>query len=200
MGYRDSWLSNSQGVARHFEVFLHAMDREFPTQPARVLLAGVENGGTWDALAESLPAGSSITGIDRNALCGALRPETLIGDVLDRPWLNEALRGLWFDLVLDCTGSMTPHLWPWLRAGGRYIVEGYDTPTLLELLSAVADDVPGWLPTEEIMRVTLYPHVAVVEKRQPRVLPYIEIMTGNFAEVVPEAQLRDQGVRRVLLE
>lgn len=200
MGYRDSWLSNTQGVARHYEVFLHVMDRELPAQPARVLLAGVENGGTWDVLESTLPDGSSITGIDRNALCGTLRPECLVGDVLDREWLNGALRGRWFDLVLDCTGTMTPHLWPWLAAGGRYIYEGYNVGRMSLLVEAVADDAPGWLPVEEILRVTLYPHVAVLEKRHPRVLPYMEILTGNFADVVPEVELRQKGVKRVLLE
>lgn len=200
MGYRDSWLSNTQGVARHYEVFLHLADRELPVEPARVLLAGVENGGTWDVLESCLADGSSITGIDGNALCGTLRPETLIGDVLDREWLNEALRGCWFDVIVDCTGTMTPHLWPWLAAGGRYIYEGYDIARLSMLVEDVADDAPGWLPVEEVMRVTVYPKVAVVEKRHPRVLPYIEILTGNFADVVPEAELRAKGVKRVLLE
>jgi len=60
--------------------------------------------------------------------------------------------------------------------------------------------VDTWLPRDEIMRVTVYPHVLPVEKRNPRVIPYIEIMVGNFAEVVDEATLIDQGVKRVLVD
>lgn len=200
MGYRDSWLNNAHGVARHSEVFLHAMDREFPTQPVRVLLAGVENGGTWELLEATLPAGSTVTGIDRNALCGTVRPECLIGDVLDRRWLNEALQGRWFDFMVDCTGTMTPHLWPWLAAGGRYIYEGYDKEWLVALSDAIATDSSGPLPVEEILRLTLYSQVAVVEKRHARVLPYMELLTGNFTDVVPEADLRLKGVKRVLVD
>jgi hypothetical protein len=176
------------------------MDREFPAQPCNVLLAGVENGGTWDVLQACLPEGSTVSGIDSNPDCASALPDCLTGDVTDRAWLNEALRGRWFDLILDCTGSMTPNLWPWLTSGGRYIFEGYVRNDVQKLVQDVADDTPSWLPVEEILRVTVYPHVAVVEKRHPRVMPYIEIMTGNFADAVPEQDLLDKGVKRVLLE
>jgi hypothetical protein len=69
----------------------------------------------------------------------------------------------------------------------------------MALVEAVADDVPGWLPTEEVMRVDVFPHVAVVEKRNPRVLPYMEILVGNFCDVVSEAELLGRGIRRVVV-
>lgn len=200
MGYRDSWLGNVAGVSRHNEVFLHAMDREFPAQSCNVLVAGVENGGVWDVLEASLPEGSTVTGIDSNPGCQALRPDCLIGDVTDRVWLNESLNGRWFDLIVDCTGTMTRELWPWLLPGGKHVFEGYVQGDVQKLVQDVAADTPSWLPTEEILRVTVYPHVAVVEKRHPRVMPYIEIMTGNFADVIPEQDLIGKGVKRVLVE
>jgi len=39
----------------------------------------------------------------------------------------------------------------------------------------------------------------VVEKSNPRVVPYLEVVAGNFAEVVSEETLRDLGVRQVVV-
>jgi hypothetical protein len=63
----------------------------------------------------------------------------------------------------------------------------------------VAADQDSWLPTEEIMRVTVYPRVTVVEKRHPRVVPYVDVMVGNFADVTGEEFLIGQGVKRVIV-
>jgi hypothetical protein len=40
----------------------------------------------------------------------------------------------------------------------------------------------------------------VIEKRYPRVIPYIDIAVGNFADVTGEEELMRQGVKRVLVD
>jgi predicted lipoprotein len=47
--------------------------------------------------------------------------------------------------------------------------------------------------------VSVYPRVVVVEKRNPRVVPYLDIAAGNFADVTGEQALKDRGVRWVVL-
>ena len=122
-----------------------------------------------------------------------------MGDVEDRPWLLSVLGSQKFDVILDRTTDLGISTWPWLNVGGRLLLEGIN-PIVATLLAAdVSHDDDSWLPTEEIMRVTVYPHVCAVEKRIPRVLPYIEIMTGNFADLTPEKDLLAQGVKRVLV-
>jgi hypothetical protein len=95
---------------------------------------------------------------------------------------------------------MSPWTWPYLRAGGRLILEDYEQDPLLDLVADVAADRPSWLPVEEIMRVTVFPHVAVVEKRNPRVIPYIRVMVGNFDDVTPERTLAERGIKRILVD
>lgn len=200
MGYRDKWLSNAGSMSRHFEVTLHALDRELPTAAVNVLMVGVENGGTIEVLQDVLAEGSSVLGIDSNPACSALPFEILTGDVLDDGWVRGALRDRMFEVIVDCTGTMTTSLWPFLSVGGKYFFEGYQPAAMTQLVTDVAEDQDSWLPTEEIMRVTVFPKIAVVEKRHPRVLDYIEIMTGNFADVVDEDDLISRGVRRVLVD
>jgi hypothetical protein len=54
------------------------------------------------------------------------------------------------------------------------------------------------LPIEEVMRVDVYQPCAVVEKRNPRVVPYLDVMTGNFADVTPESVYYAAGAKRVI--
>lgn len=200
MGYRDQWLRHAGAMSRHSEVVLHAFDRETPTGPVSVLEVGVENGGSLEVWQEVLPEGSSVLGLDIDPRCADLGLPVVIGDVRDQGSVAAALRGRWFDLIVDSSGTMSPWTWPYLRSGGRLILEDYDTTTLLDLVADVADDRPSWLPVEEIMRVTVFPHVAVVEKRNPRVIPYIRVMVGNFGDVVDERTLAEQGVKRILVD
>jgi len=86
-----------------------------------------------------------------------------------------------------------------LRPGGRLILEGYDIELVSRLVTDVAADQDSWLPTEEIMRVTVYPKVVVIEKRHPRVVPYVDVMVGNFADVTSEDSLIRQGIKRVIV-
>lgn len=200
MGYRDRWLGHAGAVSRHYEVVLHAFDRETPTEPIRLLDVGVENGGSLEVWQDCLPEGSTVLGIDSDPRCADLGLDVLTLDVTDRDAVKTALRGQWFEFIVDSTGTMSPWTWAFLRPGGRLIFEGYDTEPVQKLVQDLAEDDESWLPVEEVMRVTVFPRIAVVEKRNPRVLPYIEIMVGNFADVVPEETLIESGVKRVLVE
>jgi len=186
-------------MSRHYEIVLHAFDRELPDQPIRLLDVGVENGGSLEIWQEILPEGSEVLGIDRDPKCADLGLPVLIGDVEDRGWLKSALKGRWFDINIDSTGTMSPHLWPYLTKGGRVLFEGYDATRITWLTEALANGWDSWLPVEEVLKVTVYPHVAVVEKSNPRVVPYLQVMAGNFADVVTEDELRDMGVRQVVV-
>lgn len=194
MGFRDRWLSNAGAVSRHFEVTLHAYDRDVPNVVTDLLLVGVENGGDVEVWPQVLPEGSTVTAIERDSTivddCNPGDPQSLLA-VLGR-------RG--FDVIIWRHEGVPEFVWPWLRPGGRLIVEDLWAPSGVALATSVHTDVEGWLPVEEVMRVSVYPHVLVVEKRLPRVLPYLEIMTGNFADVVPEEELIRRGVKRVLVD
>lgn len=199
MGYRDSWLNHAGCVSWHSEVVLHAFDREMPAMPANLLDIGVGNGGSMEVWIDVLPVGSIVTGIDVDPACANLGLPVHIGDVTDEAWLRETLNGKWFDVIVDSTSMMSAFPWVFLRPGGRLILEGYDPKLLCRLVADVAADQDSWLPSEEIMRVTVYPHVAVIEKRHPRVVPYVDVMVGNFAEVESEEFLIRQGIKRVIV-
>jgi len=200
VGYRDTWLGHAGAVTRHSEVILHALDRETPREPARLLDVGVENGGSLEVWQQCLPEGSDVLGMDIDPRCADLGLPVVTCDVTDRDAVKAALRGRWFDLIVDSTGTSSPWTWAFLRPGGRLLLEDYDPQAIRDLVSAVAEDGESWLPVEEIMRVTVFPRIAVVEKRYPRVIPYIDIMVGNFADVVPEEDLIAQGIKRVLVD
>jgi hypothetical protein len=187
-------------MSHHSEVVLHAFDREMPTGPISVLEVGVENGGSLEVWREILPEGSEVLGLDIDPRCADLGLPVVVADVRDHGSVAGALRGRWFDLIVDSTGTMSPWTWPYLRAGGRLILEDYEQDPLLDLVADVAADRPSWLPVEEIMRVTVFPHVAVVEKRNPRVIPYIRVMVGNFDDVTPERTLAERGIKRILVD
>jgi hypothetical protein len=186
-------------MSRHYEVVLTVFDREVPDQPIRLLDVGVENGGSLEIWQEILPEGSEVLGIDENPACADLGLPVLIGDVTNKGWLRSALKGRWFDVIIDSTETLTSNLWPYLVKGGRMLFEGYDPTQITWLTEALANGWDSWLPTEEILRISAYPYVAVVEKTNPRVIPYLEVMAGNFAEIVSEQELKDRGVRQVVV-
>ena len=200
MGYRDRWLNHAGAVSRHYEVALHAFEREIPDEPISLLEVGVENGGSLEVWKDVLPEGSTVLGVDSDPKCAELGLDVLTFDVLDRDAVKDSLRGRWFDVIIDSTATMSPWTWAFLRPGGRLIFEGYDTKAVQDLVQSLAEDQSSWLPTEEIMRISVFQHVTVLEKRNPRVIPYIEIMVGNFADVTGEKTLLESGVKRVLVE
>jgi hypothetical protein len=197
--YRSRWLSHAGMMTRHLEVVLHAFDREMPAGPLRLLDVGVENGGSLEIWREILPEGSVAVGMDVDPACERLGLPVLIGDVTDREWVQDVLRGTWFDVVVDSTGTMTGNLWPYIVRKGRLFIEGYNPQMVADLSLDLMTGVDSWLPTEEILRVTSYPGVAVIEKSNPRVVPYLEVVAGNFAEVLSEDEMRSMGVQQVVI-
>lgn len=202
MGYRSEFLNNAGAVAVHNEVFLHVVDREIAPRPLSVLLAGVGNGGVVELWNKSLPPGSIVTAIDPEPAT-----ESLIGievhccDVESKKELLSVLGHKAFDLVIDATGTLTPYLWPFLREGGLMIYENIPdeqafADLALSLMNEVESDV---LPIEEVLRVNIYGPVISVEKRAPKVVPFMSVMTGNFADIVSEKTLAAQGVKRAVV-
>jgi len=199
MEFRSRWLNHAGLVTRHWEVMMHALDREVGDHVTRVLLVGVENGGDVEIWRDLIPDGT-VTAIDANPATGDLGIGVHVIDPADKAALLGVLGRDEFDVIIWKHPGVPDMVWPWLVPGGRLIVEDLWAPSGVALASAIHEDVDTWLPRDEIMRVTVYPHVLTVEKRNPRVIPYIEIMVGNFAEVVDEATLIDQGVKRVLVD
>lgn len=200
MGYRASWLENTGAIADHHESVIHAFDREIPERPMNMLLVGVRNGGSLEVWRSALPEGAQVIGLDNNPDCQALPGvEILECDATVKHAVRAALRGRVFDVVIDSTSTMQPYVWPFLRAGGLYVYEGYRPEMMLMLANDLALDDDSWLPIEEVMRIGVYPGCLVVEKRYPRVIPYMDLMTGNFSDVIPEETLLARGVRRVVV-
>jgi hypothetical protein len=186
-------------MSRHLEIVMHAFDREVPDKPIRLLDVGVENGGSLQIWQEILADGSEVLGIDNDPACADLGLPVLIGDVTDRDWVKGALKGRWFDVIIDSTGTMTPHLWPYLTKGGRLLIEGFSPQMIADLSLDLMTGNDSWLPAEEILRINIFPGVAIVEKSNPRAVPFLEVMAGNFADVLPEEELRRMGVRQVVV-
>ena len=202
MGYRAEFLSNAGAVAVHSEVFLHVVDREIAPRVLSVLVAGVGNGGVAELWRESLPEGSAVVAIDPDP-----EAESLLGirvvccDVESKVDLLRVLGRVHFDVIVDSTGTLTPFLWPYLREGGLMIYENIpDVDAFADLARAVMlERESDVLPAEEIMRVNVYGPVVSVEKRAPKVVPYLDVMTGNFADLIPEPVLIAQGAKRAIV-
>lgn len=197
MGFRSEWLSHEELLSVHNEVFLHAVDRVFRDKPIRLLLVGVGNGGDVQIWRRVLPEGSSLVALDRDAYIQE-NDLGLSGDVEDWDWVRGVLRGQWFDLIVDSAQANAPALWPFLVPGGAYIVENYRTSEMMKLMADVDADADSWLPTEEIMSVMLMPTVLVIEKRNPRVVPYLDVIVGRDDPVVPESWYARRGAKRVV--
>lgn len=199
MGYRDRWLNHAGAISVHNEATLHAFDRTIPIRPMTMLLAGIGNGGTVEVWRDVLPDGSTVIAMDADPRCADLPGiDPLICDVTDRDALRSSLKGRWVDVVIDATATMQPYIWPFLRAGGAYIYEGYDPDKIVSLVNDLASGTDSWLPIEEIMRIDTYYSCVVIEKRNPMVVPYLEVLTGNFADVIPEKTYQERGAKRVI--
>jgi hypothetical protein len=199
VGYRDHYLNHAGCIAVQNEATLHALDRSIPARPLAMLLIGVGNGGVVEIWRKSLPDGSTVTALDSDPAAVELPGLGVIGcDTKDRIAIRHALKGQWFDVVIDATGMMQPYAWPFLRPGGILIYETYNPEMIMMLARDLALGDDSWLPIEEVMRVDVYQSCAVVEKRNPRVVPYLDVMTGNFADVTPESVYYAAGAKRVI--
>ena len=199
MGYRDIWLTHAGAIAVQNEATLHAIDRTIPNRSMSMLLVGIGNGGVVEVWRSALPEGSTVIGLDGDPACKSIIGlDPIICDPTNREEVREALKGRWFDVVIDSTQTMQPYVWPFLRAGGVYFYEGYNVEMAMMLIRDLALEDDSWLPIEEVMRVDIYQSCMVVEKRNPRVVPYLEIVTGNFADVIPESVYQERGAKRVI--
>lgn len=195
MGYGDSWLRHTGGLVAHNEVALHVFNELSRWDPRNVLVVGAGNGGALEIWREVLGEGSSVCGLDWDFRAGDLEG-VLVGD-MSNGWIREALRGLWFDVIVDSTGAYAASVWPFLRAGGRIVLEKFEAERMDALYIALLDDEESWLPIEEVMSVTVYQSCAVIEKRHPRVVPYLNVMSGSRDSVVSEQFLQSTGTKRV---
>lgn len=202
MGYRAEWLSATRVYgSRHLEPVLYAFDKEVnPLKRVSLLDVGVENGGSLETWLACLPHGSTVSGLDIDPATANLDYEVLVCDVTDKAAVRQALKGRWFDIIVDDSRAKSSHnLWPFLRAGGIIFIEGIQVEQALLLThTVVSGNEECWLPHEEIVRVSAYPGVTVVEKRVPRSHNYLEIMTGSEFGVVPQKALMDAGVKQVV--
>lgn len=202
MGYRAAFLENAGSIAVHSEAFLHAVDREIGPRPLNILLADVGNGGAHELWEQVLPEGSRVRSIDTNPECSVLAS---FCDVEDKVDVNAVLAGCdRFDVIVDATGTLTPWLWPWLREGGIMVYENIRERDRFEVLSLAGavmseDHREEMLPVEEVLRVNVYGPVVSVEKRSPKVVPYLDVLTGNFCDVIPESDLLRDGVKRAIV-
>ena len=197
MGFRTEWIAHQGNISVHSEVMIHAIDRFHQRKPLRVLLVGVGNGGSMQVWEKVLPEGSTLHGVDMNPQCAELSMNVFIGDVTDRAWVCETFKGKWFDLVIDSTGDMSPHLWPYLTVNGLMVYENYDFEEMIDLARSIEYESKSWLPVEEIMQIMWFQKVAAIEKRNPRVVPYLNIIVGEHDPVIPLSTYLVRGAKRV---
>ena len=196
MGFRAAFLNHNGAVACHSEIVLHVFDRFVGSQPITMLLVGVDNGGSKQVWERVLPEGSMVVAVDERQECGQL-DGVRVGRLTDRSWLEETLGNTMFDVIIDSMGHANGATWPWLKVGGFFIVEHYDDGRVKELMHAIVNDENTWLPYEEVLGVQYYPNLVVIEKRNPRVVPYLDIIVGQDAPIVDEFVYAERGGKRV---
>jgi hypothetical protein len=197
MGFRAAFLKHEGFTACHSEVFLHVMDRLTAGPVMSVLMVGVDNGGSLQVWREALAEGSSVMALDERPECADLGLDVHVGRTSDRAWLESTLGSLQFDLIIDSMGHANGDVWPWLKVGGFLAIEKYDDSRVRELMTAMIHDQDSWLPYDEVLGVQYYPNVVFVEKRNPRVVPYLNIIVGNEAPVVDEDVYVQRGGKRI---
>ena len=144
-----------------------------------------------------LPEGSIVLGIDERPEAESLPVPVKHGRIHDRDWLLDTFGSRVFDIVMDSTGKPTGDVWPWIKPGGYYIIENYQQDAIADLINGMCNDSETWLPYEEIMCVSQFPKIAFIEKRNPRVVPYLDIIVGQDAPIVPESEYLSRGAKRV---
>lgn len=94
-----------------------------------------------------------------------------VGSVIDTEPFGDK-----YDIVID---PLTPaDSWVWLISGGLMFIENPHPDLVQILMYNISKDTDSWLPTEEIMSVRVFPHLLIVEKRNPRVIEYMNLYTG----------------------
>lgn len=197
MGFRTAWLEHDDLLSVHTEDFIYAVERAVPNKPVQMLLVGVGNGGSVQIWRKILPEGSVVTAIDNNPKVSGVDLDIHVVDFDDDTAIKSVLKGRWFDVVIDATGTFSPQVWPFLRPQGVLITTHYDHEKMIDLVRGMESDTDFWLPNEEIMSLTIFPNVSVVEKRNPRVVPYLNVITGTKDPVVSENFYRSIGAKRI---
>lgn len=197
MGFRAAWLEHNDLLSVHTEDFVLAVERVLAQTPVSMLLVGVGNGGSLQIWRKVLPEGSTVNAIDMNEKTLTLGLEITVVDFSDDDAIRSVLKNQWFDIVIDSTGTFVPNVWPFIRAKGALLTIKYDNDRLMDLIKGIITDEDYWLPNEEIMSVVVSPNVAIVEKRNPRVVPYLEVMTGKKDPIVSENFYHSSGVKRI---
>ena len=197
MGFRSAFLKHEGFTACHSEVFLHVMDRISMRGPTSVLMVGVDNGGSVQIWRSCLPDGSTVVALDERRECADLGLGVYVGRTRERAWLEKTLGASQFDLIIDSMGHANGDVWPWLRVGGFLVIEHYDDSRIRELMTAIIQDKTTWLPYDEVLCVQYYPNLVLIEKRNPRVVPYLDIVVGSEAPVVDENIYIERGGKRI---
>lgn len=197
MGFRTAWLEHEDLLSVHTEDFIYAIERAVPKKPIDMLLVGVGNGGSVQIWKKVLPEGSTVTAIDTYEKTQYLGLDVVLVDFFDNESIKSILKGKWFDVVIDSTGSFVPSIWPFIRAGGVLLSLKYDSDCFIDLVKGFDLDEDFSLPNEEIMSLMVFPNVAIVEKRNPRVVPYLEVITGKRDPVISENIYRSMGAKRI---
>lgn len=197
MGFRAAWLEHERLLSVHSEDFLHLMDRVVQHKPVNLLLLGVGNGGSVQVWRKVLPEGSVVTALDSHPEADSLGLDAVFVDLENEKALRDALSGSWFNVIIDSTGSFMPTAWPFLQTGGILIVENCQQNILMDLVLGLATDKDSPLPTEEIMSLMIFNSVACIEKRNPRVVPYLKIITGKDDPLIAESFYYERGAKRL---
>lgn len=179
MGFRTEWMNHEGYVSCLPEVVVVALDMIDALQPKSLLQIGVGNGGELQIFQRCFPD-AKIVGVDSNPACGELGLPVLIGDHWDHRWLRRALADEWFDVIVDF-GFSNVNAWPFLRPSGTLV--WVDSKSTSDIVASLLVDEDTVLPTEEIMSVTVFPRVLIVNKRVPRVIPYMDIMVGTDSPI-----------------
>jgi len=197
MGFRSAFLKHDGPLACHSEIFLHVMDRCLGETPVEMLLIGVDNGGSKQVWESCLPAGSTVVAVDERAECSDLSG-VAVGRTSDRSWMESLFGDRKFDVIIDSMGHADGSTWPWLKVGGYFVIEHYDPQRVCNLMTSICADSYTWLPYEEILGIQFYPELVLVEKRNPRAVPYIDILVGDSGDIVDEREYLDRGAKRVV--
>lgn len=197
MGFRAAFLKHEGFTTCHSEIFLTVMNRLTAQSVVSMLIIGVDNGGSVEVWRSCLPEGSTVTALDERPDCGELGLDVHVGRTRDRAWLERTLGSTQFDLIIDSMGHANGDVWPWLKVGGFLAVEHYDDARIRELMTAMVEEKTTWLPYDEILGIQYYPRVVLIEKRNPRVVPYLDVVVGNKSPVVDERHYVDRGAKRI---
>lgn len=203
MAYSDDFLNNSESIVIHNEAFLYAIERESYQRPINILIIGNKNGNPTKIWEKNLHDQSTITIMEDSSLQNKNKNNVIFCQLDNKDSVNNALydRGILFDFVIDSTSKINKWIWPWIKQPGVLICENVSNHhDFLNLSESIfnEDFENDILPVEEILRLTIYGPVVSIEKRLPRVVPYIKMMTGQYSDTISEQEAMSNGVKRVV--